>query len=240
MTTIIPAIDLIDGKCVRLTQGDYSRKKIYNENPVEVAKIFEDAGIKRLHLVDLDGAKAGHIVNQKTLYDIGVNTKLIVDYGGGIKTDEDIKQVFDNGATKATIGSIAVKNKPILLKWIQQYGAEKIIIGADVKDKFIAIAGWHETSDVEINTFIEYYLQQGAYEFLCTDISRDGMLQGTAEDLYLNLLKKFPTMHLIASGGVASVADIINLDKMGLHAVIVGKAFYEGLITIDDLKRLTY
>ena len=233
MIEIIPAIDLIDGKCVRLTQGDYSQKKIYSQNPLEVAKSFEDAGIRRLHLVDLDGAKAQHIVNHRVLRDIATYTSLIIDFGGGIKTDADLRIAFENGASMITGGSIAVKNPNTFVRWITDYGSEKIILGADAKDEMIAVSGWTETSSLELTSFIADYCAKGITQVICTDIGRDGMMQGPAIKLYQNLLENFPGLYLIASGGVSCEDDIIALQKIGVPAVIIGKAIYEGKIRLD-------
>ncbi len=237
MIEIIPAIDIIDGKCVRLSQGDYAQKTVYNENPVEVAKSFEDAGIRRLHLVDLDGAKAHHIVNYKVLEAIVTTTSLVVDFGGGLKSDEDLRIAFDNGASMVTGGSIAVKNPALFLSWIRTYGADKIILGADVKNKQIAVNGWLETTSLELVPFIDRFVQQGVNKVICTDISKDGMLQGTAVDLYSELLLKFPDLYLIASGGVSNLADIEALEKANVPAVIFGKAIYEGKIQLKELEQ---
>lgn len=233
---IIPAIDIIEGKCVRLTQGDYAKKKFYNENPLEVAKDFEAAGITHLHLVDLDGAKSQHIVNQKVLERISKNTNLKIDFGGGIKTDEDIRIAFDCGANQVTGGSIAVKDRETFLGWINKYGADKIILGADVKNGNIAVNGWKEESQEELIGFLENYIKSGIQYVICTDISKDGMLQGTATELYKQILDKFPSLKLIASGGVSSVEDLIELKDAGLYGAIVGKAFYEGRIKLNELK----
>ncbi len=236
--SIIPAIDIIDGKCVRLTQGDYSQKKIYNENPLEVALEFESIGIKRLHLVDLDGAKLGKVVNYKVLETISSKTKLTIDFGGGIKTDNDIETVFNYGATLATIGSIAVKNKELFFSWIKKYGAEKIFLGADVKDDKIAIGGWLETTNIFIDEFIEENLQQGIKHVFCTDISKDGLLQGASVELYKNMISKFPSLNLTASGGVSDVNDLVELKKIGCSGAIVGKAIYENRISMNELKEI--
>lgn len=234
---IIPAIDLIDGKCVRLTQGDYAQKKIYNENPLEVAKQFESIGITRLHLVDLDGAKKGEIVNYKVLEKIASQTKLIIDFGGGIKTDETIKIVFESGASLVTIGSIAVKNKNLFYSWVKKYGAEKILLGADVKEEKIAISGWLENTEIAVFDFISENMQQGVKTIFCTDISKDGLLQGSSVDLYKKILKQFPSLNLIASGGVSSVNDLDELKEIGCSGAIVGKAIYENRISMSDLKK---
>lgn len=236
MIEIIPAIDLIDGKCVRLSQGDYNQKTTYNENPLEVAKMFEDAGIKRLHLVDLDGAKAHHIVNQKVLEKIATSTNLIIDFGGGLKSDDDLRIAFESGAQMITGGSIAVRNPEIFESWIEKFGAEKIILGADVNNEKIAVGGWLESTDIDLIPFVENYLSKGISKVICTDISKDGMLQGPSVDLYIKMLKALPEMYLIASGGVSSVADIEQLNDAGIPAVITGKAIYEGRIKLSDLK----
>jgi phosphoribosylformimino-5-aminoimidazole carboxamide ribotide isomerase len=233
---IIPAIDIIDGKCVRLTQGDYSQKKVYNEHPLEVAKQFEDAGLSRLHLVDLDGAKAGTVKNWKVLETIAGKTSLVIDFGGGIKTEKDIQIVFDSGAKMATVGSIAVKDDKEFIKWLLQFGAEKFLLGADVKDERIAIHGWQETSDIWVYDFIEKYIQHGIKQVFCTDVSKDGKLEGPAVDLYKNIIEKFPELHFIASGGVSSVKDLEELEKMGCKGAIVGKAIYENRISLSELK----
>lgn len=235
---IIPAIDIIDGKCVRLTQGDYAQKTIYNENPLEVALQFESIGIKRLHLVDLDGAKLGKVINYKVLEKIASKTKLSIDFGGGIKTDDDIETIFNYGADLATIGSIAVKNKTLFISWIKKYGSEKIFLGADVKNEKIAIGGWLETTNISIYDFIEENLTEGIKNIFCTDISKDGLLQGPAIDLYKNMLAKFPALNLTASGGVSQISDLEKLKKIGCSGAIVGKAIYEGRITMDELKTL--
>jgi phosphoribosylformimino-5-aminoimidazole carboxamide ribotide isomerase len=234
---IIPAIDIIEGKCVRLTQGDYSQKKIYNEHPLEVAKLFEDAGLNRLHLVDLDGAKEGKVKNWKVLETIAGKTSLIIDFGGGIKTDKDVQIVFDSGAKLATVGSIAVKSEEEFVKWLLQFGADKFLLGADVKDEKIAIHGWQETSDMWIYDFVEKYIQHGVKQIFCTDVSKDGKLEGPAIDLYKNIIEKFPDLHFIASGGVSSMKDLEELEKIGCKAAIVGKAIYENKIKLTDLNK---
>ena len=235
MIEIIPAIDLIDGKCVRLSQGDYAQKTVYNENPLEVAKMFADAGIRRLHLVDLDGAKAHHIVNHKVLESITSGTDLVVDFGGGLKSDDDLRIAFECGASMVTGGSIAVKNPDVFSSWITKFGGEKIILGADVKDEKIAVGGWLETTELELLPFIKNYLYQGISKVICTDISKDGMLQGPALELYKKMLEAEPTMYLIASGGVSSVRDIELLHEASVPAVITGKAIYEGKIKLKEL-----
>jgi len=234
---IIPAIDLIDGKCVRLSQGDYNQKIIYNENPLEVAKMFADAGINRLHLVDLDGAKAQHIVNHRVLEKITLNTNLIVDFGGGLKSDDDLRIAFECGASMITGGSIAVRNPEVFLSWIKKYGSEKIILGADVKNEKIAVGGWTETTEIELLPFIKNYITKGINKVICTDISKDGMLQGSAIDLYKKILIAQPEIYLIASGGVSSISDIEQLHEIAVPAVITGKAIYEGKITLKELSK---
>lgn len=236
MIEIIPAIDLIDGKCVRLSQGDYSQKTIYNENPLEVAKMFADAGIRRLHLVDLDGAKAHHIVNHNVLEKIATQTNLIVDFGGGLKSDNDLRIAFECGAQMVTGGSIAVRNPEVFSSWIEKFGAEKIILGADVKNEKIAVGGWIETTDIELIPFVQKFMQQGISKVICTDISKDGMLQGTSIELYKKMLYSEPEMYLIASGGVSSINDIVLLEEFSVPAVIIGKAIYEGNIQLKDLE----
>jgi phosphoribosylformimino-5-aminoimidazole carboxamide ribotide isomerase len=233
---IIPAIDIIDGKCVRLTGGDYSQKKIYNEHPLEVAKQFEDAGLKRLHLVDLDGAKAGAVKNWKVLETLAGKTSLIIDFGGGIKTAKDVQITFDSGAALATVGSIAVKDEEEFVKWLLQYGAGRFLLGADVKNEKIAVHGWQETSDIWIYDFVERYIQRGIKQIFCTDVSKDGKLEGPAIDLYKIIIGKFPTLHFIASGGVSSLKDLEELEKIGCGGVIIGKAIYENRISLNDLK----
>ncbi len=237
MIEIIPAIDLIDGKCVRLSQGDYEAKKVYNEDPLEVAKMFEDAGIRRLHLVDLDGAKAKHIVNQSVLEKIASNTSLVIDFGGGVQSDEDIEIAFNSGASMVTGGSIAIRNKELFTSWITKYGADKIILGADCKDHKIAVSGWQEATSVEVIPFIGDYNQKGISKVVCTDISKDGMLQGPSIDLYKDILNVFPNLYLIASGGVSCFQDILDLEKSGVPAVILGKAIYENRVTLKELSR---
>lgn len=237
MIEIIPAIDIIDGKCVRLSQGDYDSKKVYNENPVEVAKEFEDNGIRRLHVVDLDGAASNHVVNYRTLEQIAHRTSLIIDFGGGVKSDEDLMIAFENGAQMVTGGSIAVKNPERFSRWIEQYGSEKIILGADVKDHKIAVNGWKDESTCELFPFLDGYVHKGIEKVICTDISCDGMLAGPSLKLYKEILEKYPTLYLIASGGVSSVGDIEALEEAGIPAVIFGKALYEGRITLKELLR---
>ena len=238
MIEIIPAIDIIDGKCVRLSKGDYDQKKIYNENPLEVAKQFQDAGIRRLHLVDLDGAKAKHIVNYKVLENIASHTSLVIDFGGGLKSDDDLRIAFNSGASMVTGGSIAVKDPSVFSSWISKFGGEKIILGADVKDEKIAVGGWLETTESDLLPFIGGYKSKGISKVICTDISKDGMLQGTSVELYKKILAEYPDLFLIASGGVSSVADIEALNDAKVPAVITGKAIYEGRISMTDLQKL--
>lgn len=236
MIEIIPAIDIIDGKCVRLTQGDYGKQKTYSDNPLEVAKLFEGYGVRRLHIVDLDGAKSSHVVNLRVLEQIASHTDLVIDFGGGIKSENDLTLSFNAGASMLTIGSLAVKNPDLVKGWLKDYGAERFIIGADVKDEKISINGWKEEGEDTLYPFLERYTSEGVVNVLCTDISRDGMLQGPSLTLYENILKRFPELHLIASGGVGGVDDIRKLNEMGVPAVVFGKAFYEGLIRIEQLK----
>lgn len=231
---IIPAIDLIDAKCVRLTKGDYNQKKVYNENPVEVAQEFEAAGFTHLHLVDLDGAKSGHIVNHKVLNDVTTQTGLKVDFGGGVKTDEDIQLAFENGAQQITGGSIAVKNKPVFEGWLKEHG-DKIILGADVNEKKIAVTGWLETTDLDLFDFLEDYHSKGAVYVICTDIAKDGMMEGSSNELYAEIMERFPNLKLIASGGVTTEDDLIQLEKIGVYGAIVGKAIYEGSLSLETL-----
>jgi phosphoribosylformimino-5-aminoimidazole carboxamide ribotide isomerase len=231
MIELIPAIDIINGQCVRLTKGDYSQKTVYNDNPVVVAQRFEQLGFKRLHIVDLDGAKSKHIVNDEVLRRITSETKLIVDFGGGIKTDDDIEKTFAAGASMVTIGSVAVTDRERFIGWLQKYGADKIILGADVRGGMISINGWKEDSQQELLPFLKYYADKGVKNVLCTEISRDGTLSGPAMDLYRKVMAEYPEIHLIASGGVSSNEDIEALEAAGIPAVVFGKAFYEGKIT---------
>ncbi|MDN5201716.1 1-(5-phosphoribosyl)-5-[(5-phosphoribosylamino)methylideneamino]imidazole-4-carboxamide isomerase [Fulvivirgaceae bacterium BMA10] len=237
MIEIIPAIDIIDGKCVRLTQGDYDQKKIYNENPLEVAKSFEGAGLKRLHMVDLDGARSKHIVNYKVLETVASNTSLKIDFGGGVKTDDDIKIAFDSGAQQVTGGSIAVKDKPTFKSWLKQYGPEKIILGADVKGDKIAISGWEEEATETLFDFLDEYEKEHIKYAICTDIAKDGLLSGTSIDLYQKIQQKYPTLKLIASGGVTTVKEIEKLNELNTFGVIIGKALYEGKIKLSELTK---
>lgn len=233
---IIPAIDIIDGKCVRLTKGDYSQQKIYNEQPLEVAKQFESAGLKRLHLVDLDGAKAGKVKNWKVLEAIAGKTGLVIDFGGGIKTQADVEIVLGSGASFATVGSIAVKDEEEFIKWLLQFGATKFLLGADVINEKIAVTGWTETTDIWIYDFIQKYMEQGVQQIFCTDVSKDGMLEGPSFELYNNIVQKFPGLYFIASGGVSSLKDIEELREFGCKGVIIGKAIYENRITLKELQ----
>jgi phosphoribosylformimino-5-aminoimidazole carboxamide ribotide isomerase len=234
---IIPAIDIINGKCVRLTKGDYFTIKVYNENPLEVAKVFENAGIKYLHLVDLDGAAANHIVNYKVLENIAKNTSLKIDFGGGIKSDEDLKVAFESGASQVVVGSVAYKNKELFLKWLEMYGDEKIVLGADAKDRKIATQGWLQTSNEDIIEFIAHYNKKGVKYVICTDINKDGMLQGASIELYQEILQKI-NVKLIASGGITSIDDLKKLKEISCEGAIIGKAIYEGKININDLKNI--
>lgn len=235
---IIPAIDIIDGKCVRLTHGDYSQKTIYDEQPLEVAKRFEDAGIQRLHLVDLDGAKAGAVKNWKVLEAIAGKTGLVIDFGGGVKTEKDVQIVLESGAKLVTVGSIAVKEEETFTKWLASYGANTFLLGADVKKEKITVSGWLEQTDIWIYDFIQQYIEKGINQLFCTDVSKDGALQGPAIELYKTIVEKFPTLHFIASGGVSSIDDVYQLEDAGCKGVIIGKAIYEGRVRLEDLKKL--
>lgn len=232
---IIPAIDIIEGKAVRLTQGDYAQKTEYADDPAQVAKQFEAAGIKHLHVVDLEGAKASKPVNLETLRGITNGTGLTVDFGGGVKSNESIELAFEAGAHQITAGSIAVKDKALVQAWIKEYGAEKVILGADVKDEKIAINGWQEDSGIDLFEFLEEYVAMGIVYCICTDVSKDGLLQGPSFDLYDKIQKQFPDLKLIASGGVSCMDDLERLDKMGVYGTIVGKAYYEGRISLKEL-----
>jgi len=232
---IISAIDLIEGKCVRLTEGDYAQKKIYNEDPLEVAKAFEGIGLMRLHLVDLDGAKAGEVVNWKVLEKIANQTSLKIDFGGGIKKENTLKTVLDTGAAYATIGSLAVKNRNIFEEWIERFGAAVFMLGADVFEEKIAIGGWLEKTDIDVYDFMQSYLNKGLTQMFCTDIQKDGKLQGPSIDLYKKIITKFPSLQLIASGGVSNLQDLKDLRAIGCAAAIVGKAIYENRITLQEL-----
>ena len=234
---IIPAIDIIDGKCVRLTQGDYSQKTIYNEHPLEVALQFQDAGLERLHLVDLDGAKAGRVQHWKVLETIAGKTNLVIDFGGGIKTEQDLDIVFQSGAALATVGSIAVKDESRFVGWLEQYGPDRFLLGADVKDELIAVGGWLETTQIRIYDFIQSYVQRGIVQLFCTDVSKDGKLEGPSLPLYQQIIEQFPGLHFIASGGVSSIKDLEDLASIGCSGAIVGKAIYEGRIRLEELTR---
>ncbi|MEG9326878.1 1-(5-phosphoribosyl)-5-[(5-phosphoribosylamino)methylideneamino]imidazole-4-carboxamide isomerase [Salinimicrobium catena] len=233
---IIPAIDIIDGKCVRLSQGDYNSKKIYNEDPLEVAKEFEDHGIEFLHLVDLDGAKSKHIVNHKILEKIAGKTSLKIDFGGGLKTDNDLRIAFECGANQITGGSIAVKEPETFFSWLEKFGSEKIILGADAKNRKVAVSGWTEESTEDLLPFIKKYFEKGVEYVICTDISKDGMLEGPSVDLYKEILKEENSLKLIASGGVAEFDDLPQLQEIGCEGVIIGKAIYENKISLKQLE----
>ena len=235
MIELIPAIDIIDGRCVRLTKGDYSQMTVYNEDPVVQAREFEQLGFKRLHVVDLDGAKSKHIVNDEVLRRITEATSLIVDFGGGIKTDEDIEKAFTAGAQMVTIGSIAVTQPERFMGWLEKYGAERIILGADVRNGKISINGWKEDSTEDLLPFLKRYIDAGVKNVLCTEISKDGTLQGPAIDLYKSVMRVYPELHLITSGGVSCIDDIKALDAAGIPAVVFGKAIYEGRIDLKEL-----
>lgn len=236
MIELVPAIDMIEGKCVRLTQGDYDTQKIYNESPLEVAKQFQEAGVTRLHMVDLDGAKAGHIVNYRMLEKVASHTDLSIDFGGGLKSDDDLHIAFDCGAQMVTGGSIAVKNPDLFLSWITRYGSERIILGADAKEKKIAISGWEEGTAIDLIPFIKDYQSKGISKVICTDIARDGMLQGPAVKLYQEMQQEMPGLYVIASGGVSSMGDIERLEEANIPAVIFGKAIYEGQISLKEIE----
>ena len=237
MIELIPAIDMIEGKCVRLSQGDYGTQKVYAEDPAEMARRLEDAGIRRLHVVDLDGAKVGHIVNYRTLERIATQTNLCIDFGGGLKSDEDLRIAFESGAQMVTGGSIAVREPERFLAWLKAYGSERIILGADAKERKIAVGGWEESTTLELIPFIQDYVQKGIRKVICTDISKDGMLQGPAVELYQEIQCEVPEVYLVASGGVSSIADIERLAEAGIPAVIFGKALYEGRISFQELER---
>ena len=236
---IIPAIDIIQGKCVRLTKGDYAQQIIYNDNPVEVAKQFEAAGIKRLHIVDLDGAKAGSIVNLKVLENVAAATDLVIDFGGGVKTIQDVSNIFNAGAAMVTIGSLAVKQPALLEEWLMEFGTDQFLIGADVLDGKIKISGWLEDGGINIFDFIGKMLSLGVTNIFCTDIAKDGVMEGPSVDLYKNILEQHPEINLIASGGVSKIDDILVLDALGCTGAIVGKAIYEGKVPLNPLKDLS-
>ena len=233
---LIPAIDIIDGKCVRLTKGDYGQKKVYNDDPVAQAKEFEKLGMKRLHVVDLDGAKAKHVVNVDVLRGITAATGLKVDFGGGLKSDDDIEKAFAAGASLVTIGSIAVSQPDTFMRWLDRYGADKVILGADVRNGLVSINGWKEDTSEKLLPLLARYVKAGVKNVLCTEISRDGTLSGPSTDLYREVMEAFPGIHLIASGGVGRNEDIIELDEAGIPAVVFGKAWYEGRINLEELK----
>ena len=235
MIELIPAIDIINGQCVRLTKGDYDQKTVYRDSPAEVAREFEELGFKRLHVVDLDGAKSKHIVNTEVLQAITKTTHLHVDFGGGIKTDKDIETAFENGAEMVTVGSIAVTHPERFIAWLQKYGAERLILGADVRNGKISINGWKEDSTEDLLPFLKKYIEAGVKNVLCTEISKDGTLQGPAIELYRSVMKEYPDLHLIASGGVSSIEDIQALNEAGIPAVVFGKAIYEGKINLKEL-----
>jgi len=232
---IVPAIDIIDGQAVRLEQGDYAKVSLYHKYPLEVAKKFEDAGLKRLHLVDLDGAKTGAVKNWNVLEEIAARTSLLIDFGGGIISEKDVKIVFNSGAVLVTIGSIAVKDEPEFEKWLLQFGADKFLLGADVRDEKIVISGWQETTEITVYDFIKKYTEQGVQQIFCTDVKKDGRLEGPSIELYKKILGKFPSLHLIASGGVSSIKDLEDLKKAGCSGAIVGKAIYEKKFTLGEL-----
>ena len=235
MIELIPAIDIIDGKCVRLTKGDYTTTKVYNEDPLEVALEIEAHGLQRLHVVDLDGAKSKHVVNYRTLNRIANHTSLTIDFGGGIKSDEDLTIAFENGAQMVTIGSVASQKPELFLKWMEQYGGERMILGADTRDGLISVNGWLEESTQELLPYLGEYIKHGVKNVLCTDIHKDGMLQGPSVVLYQEIMAAYPTLHLIASGGVSSLEDINQLNEAGIPAVVFGKALYEGRFTLKQL-----
>lgn len=233
---IIPAIDIIGGKCVRLTQGDYSQQKVYNEHPLEVAKEFEALGVRRLHLVDLDGAKKGAVVNWKVLENIAGKTSLVTDFGGGIKTDKDLEIVYECGAALATIGSVAVKSPELFFSWVERYGADKIFLGADVKDEKLAVGGWLETTDLSVFDFLADNISRGVHNIFCTDIAKDGLLAGPSTELYKKIIALFSGINFVASGGVSHIGDVAALQEIGCSGVIIGKAIYEGKISTAELK----
>lgn len=237
MLQLIPAIDIIGGQCVRLTKGDYDSKTVYDLRPLDFAKEIEALGYRRLHMVDLDGARSSHVVNIEVLNEVATHTSMQIDFGGGIKTDADLEAVFENGATFATIGSVAAKEPQLMDRWIERYGADRLILGADIKDGFVCISGWKEKSRMRLMPFLQSYYAKGIRQVLCTDISKDGMLQGPAVELYKEIMQQMPHLHLIASGGVSCEEDIALLDSAGIPAVVFGKAIYEGKI---DLKQLIH
>ncbi|MDF7816030.1 1-(5-phosphoribosyl)-5-[(5-phosphoribosylamino)methylideneamino]imidazole-4-carboxamide isomerase [Runella sp. MFBS21] len=237
MFQIIPAIDLIEGKCVRLTQGDYNQKTVYNENPLEVAKQFEDAGLSRLHLVDLDGAKAKKVVNWKVLETISTKTSLHIDFGGGVQSDDDLRVVFESGAKQVTGGSIAVKKPELFEGWLQKHGGDKMILGADARNEKVAVSGWEEGTAIWVYDFVQQWVEKGATYVISTDVAKDGLLQGPSFDLYKKLQQQSPSLNIIASGGVSNLADIEKLAEMNLFGVIIGKAIYEGRVSLSELSK---
>jgi phosphoribosylformimino-5-aminoimidazole carboxamide ribotide isomerase len=237
MIEIIPAIDIIDGKCVRLQQGDYGRSKVYGNDPADIAKKFEDNGIKRLHLVDLDGARTKRVTNWKTLEKIARLTSLVIDFGGGIKTDADLRIVFESGASMAVTGSIAVTDMELFQAWLEKYGSDKFILGADVRDRKIAVSAWFETTSLDLIPFLKKYAGMGVKQVICTDIARDGMLEGPSFDIYTDIIREVPGLKVIASGGISTADDIIKLAEYNVHGVIIGKAIYEGKIKINELNK---
>lgn len=237
MIEIIPAIDIIDGKCVRLTEGDFSRKTVYNENPLEVAKQFADAGIRRLHLVDLDGARAGSVANLRVLERIAADTDLLVDFGGGIKTEREMESVLNAGATFVTLGSVVVQQPELFGAWIAKYGPEKYFIGADVREQKIAVSGWQDQTNIDAIEFIRNLMTQRVHYYFCTDISKDGKLEGPAEELYRRIIARCPGIRLVASGGITTIDDILCMEKLGCEGVIIGKALYEGRLSLKELEQ---
>lgn len=240
MFHIIPAIDIIEGKCVRLTQGDYGQKKIYNEHPLDVAMEFEDAGLTRLHLVDLDGAKAKKVINWKVLETIATKTKLHVDFGGGVQSEDDLRVVFESGAKQITGGSIAVKNPDVFEKWLSTYGGDKIILGADARNERVAVSGWEEGTELWVYDFVQKWVEKGAKYTISTDVAKDGLLEGPCFELYRNMQDQCPGIQIIASGGVSNLGDIEILADMKLFGVIIGKAIYEGKVTLAELQRWSF
>lgn len=236
MIEIIPAIDIIDGKCVRLIQGDYNRKTVYDSNPMDVAKSFEDIGVKRLHIVDLDGARIKHIVNYKVLESVAANTSLKIDFGGGIRSDQDMDIVFNSGAAMATIGSIAITDKKLFLSWLDKFGCEKIILSADVRNEMIAISGWGENTSTSIYDMLREYIDDGIKYVLCSDINKDGTFMGTSTELYKKIIERFPSIKLIASGGFADISEIDAASQIGAYGIIIGKAIYDGKVTLSQIK----
>lgn len=233
---LIPAIDIIEGKCVRLSQGDFSQQSTYSASPLDMAKRFQDAGVRRLHLVDLDGARTGKVVNWATAEQIAKHTDMQIDFGGGVKSREDVKRILELGISYVVVGSVAVKNKPLLLEWKEEFGPDSFFIGADVKDGLIHISGWQETTKLQIGTLLRECIQQGFNHFFCTDIERDGLFKGPSVGLYEQLLEEFPSIELVSSGGVSSIKDLYLLEKIGCVGAIVGKAIYEGMITMDEVQ----